>query len=456
MNKRKVLVIGLDAAPPALVFDKFKERLPNLNMMLKNGLFGPLRSTEPPISIPAWLAMFTGKGPEQLGVYGFRHRKGFSYTEFEIVNSYSCKEKTVWDIAQDSGKKVCIIGVPPSYPPKAVNGHLISCFMTPDTNCDYTYPASLKKKIQDLVGEYMLDVVFRTEERERLREQLFEMTEKRFKVIKYLLEEKPWDLFIFVEIGLDRVQHAFWKYWDKQHHLYQEGNKYESVISDYYKYLDDEIGDLLNIVGKDTIVLVVSDHGVKRMKGAFCINEWLSQEGYLKINRLPDKSTPLETADISWTESIAWGWGGYPARIFLNLKGREKQGLIEPADFEGKRDEIAEKIKAVKSPNGEKMETEVFFSKDIYDSAQPDITIYLDNLNFRSAGTLGHHGLFLGENDTGPDDAVHDKDGIFILLDPVMKQKGKRENLRIVDVAPTILDKLGENIPEDMEGMIIS
>ncbi|MBL7131945.1 MAG: alkaline phosphatase family protein [Candidatus Omnitrophica bacterium] len=456
MNKRKVLVIGLDAAPPELVFGKFKDRLPNINLMLENGLYGRLRSTDPPITIPAWLSMFTGKGPERLGLYGFRHRRGFSYTEFLIANSNSCKEKTVWDIVSDIGKKVCIIGVPPSYPPKAVNGHLVSCFITPDTNCNYTYPASLKKEIEDLVGEYMVDVVFRTEERDRLREQLFEMTQKRFKVIKYLLREKPWELFIFVEIGVDRVQHAFWKYWDKEHHLYQEGNKYESVIFDYYKYLDDEIGDLLNIVGKDTVVLVVSDHGVKRMKGAFCINEWLTQEGYLKINRFPDKVMPLDKADVDWPKSTAWGWGGYPARIFLNLRGREKEGLIEPANFAGKRDEIAEKIKAVRAPNGEKMETEVLFSKDIYDSAQADMVIYLDNLNFRSAGTVGHHSLFLKENDTGPDDAVHAKDGIFILFDPMSKQRGERRNLKIVDVAPTILDRLGKEIPEDMEGKVIS
>lgn len=456
MNKRKVLVIGLDSAPPQLVFDKFRDRLPNLRMMIENGVYGALRSCDPPITIPAWLSMFTSKGPDQLRLHGLRHRKDFSYTEFWIANSYSYKEKTVWDIVKDSGKQVCIVGVPPTYPPRPVNGCLISCFITPDTNRDYTYPASLKKEIQGLVGEYMVDVVYRTEERERLREQLFEMTEKRFRVIKYLLKEKPWDLFIFVEIGVDRVHHAFWKFWDKQHHLYEQGNKFENVIFDYYKYLDDEIGNLLNIISKDTAVLVVSDHGSKRMKGAFCINEWLHQEGYLKINRFPDRATPLEETEVDWANTSAWGWGGYPTRIFLNLKGREKDGLIKRSDYENKRDEIAEKIKAVKSPNGEEMETEVLFSEDIYDSTRPDLTVYLDNLNFRSAGSIGHHSLFLRENDTGPDDAVHDKDGIFILFDPVSKQKGERKNLKIVDVAPTILSKMGEPIPSDMQGKIVT
>ena len=455
MERRKVLVIGLDAAPPELVFDKFKHQLPNLTMMLENGLYGRLRSSDPPITIPAWLSMFTGKRPERLGLYGFRHRKDFSYTEFWIADSYSCKEKTVWDIASEKGMKACTVGIPPSYPPKTINGCLISCFITPDTDHEYTYPSSLKREIENLVGEYMVDVAFRTEAREKLREQIFAMTQKRFKVIKYLLQEKPWDLFMFVEIGVDRIQHAFWKYWDKGHRLYQEGNKFENTILDYYKYLDEEIGHLLNIIGKDAAVLVVSDHGAKRMKGAFCINEWLYQQGYLKINRFPDKATPLESTDIDWAKSIAWGWGGYHARIFLNLKGREKTGVVEAKDFEKIRNEIAEKVKAVSTPDGEKMQTEVLFSKDIYDSAQPDMSIYLDNLNFRSAGTIGHHKLFLSENDTGPDDAVHDKDGIFILFDPIAKQKGRLENLNIVDVAPTILHKLGENIPSDMEGKTI-
>ena len=94
---------------------------------------------------------------------------------------------------------------------------------------------------------------------------------------------KPWDLFMFVEIGVDRIHHAFWKYMDPDHHLYEPGNPYENTILDYYKHLDRKIGELLSSAGEDTVVLVVSDHGAKRMKGAFCVNEWLIEQGDLVV-----------------------------------------------------------------------------------------------------------------------------------------------------------------------------
>ncbi|MFC1698967.1 hypothetical protein ACFL1I_03275, partial [Candidatus Omnitrophota bacterium] len=147
--------------------------------------------------------------------------------------------------------------------------------------------------------------------------------------------------------------------------------------------------------------------------------------------------------------------GGYPGRIFLNVRGRERDGLISRQDYEIKRDELAEKIKAIRTPEGEPMQTEIYFTKDSNDSNQADLTVYFDNLNFRSAGTVGHNSLFLRENDTGPDDAVHAKEGIFILFDPGSRQKGQRENLRIFDVAPTILNKMGVQIPEGIQGKVI-
>ena len=81
----------------------------------------------------------------------------------------------------------------------------------------------------------------------------------------------------------------------------------------------------------------------------------------------------------------------------------------------------------------------------------PDLIVYLDDLYWRSAGTIGHGTLYLPENDLGPDDAVHDYDGIFILYDPE-KEIGERIDLSIYDVAPTILNVMGLPIPSSMEG----
>ena len=451
----KVLVIGLDCASPELVFDKFKDRLPNLTNLRETGIHGNLKSCIPAITIPAWMVMMTGKTPGKLGLYGFRHRKGYSYNDMWIANSQRITEKAVWDILKEDDKQSCLVGVPPSYPPFQVNGNLVSCFITPGGEKQYTHPPELKAEIENLVGEYIFDVVFRTEERDEILSQLYEMTRRRFEVIKYLLKNKQWDLFMFVEIGVDRMHHAFWKFFDKEHHLYQSGNKYENAIPDYYRFLDDRIGEILPLVDNDTAVLVVSDHGVKSMKGAFCINEWLLKQGHLALKSKPTSKISFDDVDVDWSKTRAWGWGGYYARIFLNVEGREPQGIIKPDDYEAERDKLIEELKNVTGPNGEKWQTKVFKPDEIFDEYNgdwPDLMVYFDDLYWRAAGTMGYDTLYLPENDTGPDDAVHAENGMFIVHNPQKNYGGVNVDANITDIAPTILSIMGMPIPNDMKG----
>jgi predicted AlkP superfamily phosphohydrolase/phosphomutase len=453
----KVIVIGLDCAPPRLVFNELLDQLPNLNFLIENGISAPMRSSDPPITIPAWMIMSSGCDAGFLGAYGFRHRKDNSYKDIWIANANKIKMQKVWDILGDFGIKSCLIGIPPTYPIKRIEGWMISGFITPDITKKYTHPPDLKLEINSLVKDYMFDVVFRTDKKDQLRKDLLEMTKKRHKVIKYLLKEKPWDFFMFVEIGLDRLQHAFWKYFD-EHHIRHEPGKYSEVIPEYYKLLDKQIGEILQIIDKDTKVLVVSDHGAKAMTGCFCINEWLIKENYLVLNKYPDKMTSLDDCDVDWSKTKAWGWGGYYARIFFNIKGREENGVIDPKDLDKEKKILIEKIKNIKDPSGKTMNNTIYEPKDLYKMVKgdpPDLMVYFEDLYWRSAGTLGHNKLYLDENDTGPDDAVHDFDGILILYDPKNKNKKKIERVSILDVAPTILNIFGIDIPGYMRGEVI-
>lgn len=458
MGGKRVLVIGLDAAPPELLFNLFIDDLPNLKKLLQHGIHARLKSSHPPITIPAWLVMVTSKSMGKLGLYGFRHRKPGTYNDIWLANSYSVKEKTVWDILGDYEKKVIVVGVPPGYPPRPVNGYLISCFMTPSTKKDYTYPRELRREIENLVGEYMIDVEFRTEEKGEMLKQLHDMTKKRFRVIRYLMKEKTWDFLMLVEIGVDRVQHAFWKFFDEHHHLYQPGNKYENAIKEYYQLIDNEIGKLLKLIDKDTIVIVVSDHGAKRMKGAFCINEWLVKKGYLVLKKNPEKVISLGEAEVDWNKTKAWGWGGYHARIFFNVKSREPQGTIDPEEYEKIRDRLINDLKNIRGPKGEEWNTEVYTPEEIYPDGigdYPDLTVYFDDLFWRSAGTIGYDSPYLPENDKGPDDAVHSHHGVFILFNPKEKQGKRIADINLLDVTPTILKIMGIPVPPDMEGKAV-
>lgn len=448
-----MLVLGLDSAPAEIVFDRRAE-LPVLGELIDNGLFGNLRSSDPPITIPAWMVMCTGKDSGELGLYGFRHRKDYSYRDIWIATSRSIREKAVWDYIGEAGGMSCLVSVPPSYPPRPIAGNLISCFITPGAEKDYTYPQELRQEIEEKFGPYIFDVPFRTDEKDRLLEQVYGMTDKRFEVMGHLIRKKPWDFFMFVEIGVDRVQHAFWKYADPEHHLYVKGNPYESAIMDYYKHLDRKLGELLSDIGEDTMVLVVSDHGAKRMKGAFCINEWLIEQGDMVVKKRPDAPISLDNVEVDWSRTKFWGWGGYYARLFLNIEGREPQGVIPPEDYEKEREALIEKLASIRGPNGEEWRTKIIKPQEyfpVHNGDYPDLMVYFDDLFWRSAGTLGHGTMYLLENDTGPDDAVHAQEGIYILYDP-RKRVCSQRNADILDITPTILEAMGLPVPEDMKG----
>ncbi len=461
MTDRKIAIIGLDSVPPELIFKKLLDKLPNIKRMYQRGMHANLETCHPPITVPAWMVMMTGKNPGKLGIYGFRHRKGSSYNDGYLVDSTSVKEETVWEILSKKGKKSIVLGVPPSYPPKAVpNCQKVSCFITPNIYKAFTYPPSLKDEILSVSdGKYMFDVTFRIEDRESIKQELFEMTEKRFDVAEYLLKNKQWDFFMLHEIGFDRLHHAFWKFFDPSHPKYVAGNLYENLDEEYYAMVDARIGRLVEILGDDCITFVLSDHGSKGMRGAFCVNQWLEKEGYLKFKTPPKDVVELDKAEVDWSTTKAWGWGGYYARIFLNVKGRESEGTINRADLEAQKKILTHKLIAIVDDKGMKMKNFVFEPEELYGVAvgdKPDLMVYFGDLDWRSAGTVGHDSLYLFENDVGPDDSVHSMNGIFLMFDPKKDLRGKTlEGLHVEDITPTLLRLYDSEIPDGIDGHVI-
>ncbi len=458
MGKR-VLIVGLDCAPPQLVFDRWRGDLKNLGYLMRGGIYGELESTIPPITVPAWTSMMTGKSPGTLGLYGFRNRANYSYDAMVFANSQYVKDERVWDILSRARKRSIVIGVPQTYPPKPLNGCLITSFLTPDTRCQYTYPPELGQEVEALVGEYMLDVDdFRTDEKDHLLGQIYKMTERRFRVTKHLMTTQPWDFFIVVEIGLDRIHHGFWKFFDEGHRKYQPGSKYEGAVKDYYLSLDRQVGELLSLVGKDTAVMVVSDHGAKGMRGGICINEWLMERGYLRLKEKPTRMVPFSEVKIDWDRTTAWGEGGYYCRLFLNVKGREPKGTIERSRYDEVRNRLKRELEGLTDDEGNHMGTRVFKPEEIYpvvNGIAPDLIVYFGDLRWRSVGSVGIGSIHTFENDTGPDEANHSQHGIFIMKAAEMEARGKVSGLHVMDVAPTVLHCLGLRVPEDMEGKVI-
>jgi predicted AlkP superfamily phosphohydrolase/phosphomutase len=401
--------------------------------------------------------MATSQDPGSLGVYGFRNRSDYSYNGLSIVNSRAIQDLAIWDQVAREGKRANIIGVPPSYPPRKVNGICVGCFMTPDPGRDnYTHPPEVKNEIASLTGEYPVDVKgFRTENKDWLRDEVYEMSRKHFEVVRHYLRNSEWDYFHFVEIGLDRLQHGFWKFHDPEHVLYEKGNPYESVIRDYYLYLDDEIGQLFEALDDETAILVLSDHGAQRLDGGFCINEWLVKEGLLVLNEYPKEITPFSKLDVNWDKTRVWSEGGYYARVFFNVKGREPNGLIEKGDYEKLRDELKASLEATLDDKGEPLGTLVFKPDEIYKTVRnvaPDLIAHFGQLYWRSIGGVGYDAIHVQENDTGPDDCNHSQFGSFILAAANNPVQGEVEGAHILDLAPTLLELGGYDVPGSMQG----
>ncbi len=457
MNRTRLLVIGLDCAAPELLFRRYAHRLPNLNRLREEGWWGEVRSCIPPITVPAWMVMFSGKEPGELGAYGFRSRIPGSYNGTRVVDSRSLRPPAIWDLVMAEGGRCCLFAVPPSYPPYPVRGDLVSCFLTPGTDRPFTHPRGLSVELEEQSLVYIPDVEFRVEDKERLLAELREMTLGHLEIAAYLARSREWDLFVMVEIGLDRAQHALWRYQDPTHHLYEPGSPLASALEDYYALLDRGIGEILEACGEDTAVAVVSDHGAKGMKGAFCINQWLAERGYLCLKGDPKPGTRMEEAEVDWSRTLAWAWGGYYARVFLNLKGREPEGLIPPERYGKELDRLAGELSEIGGPEGERWKNLVVRPEEVYSRVEgdaSDLMVFLDDLSWRAAGTLGHPTLYLRENDTGPDDAVHDWNGVGILYHPHMDMRERvRRHLAAEGTAPEIRDLYAAFL--DMMGLAV-
>lgn len=450
----RVAVIGWDCAPPALVFDRWRAELPHLQALAARGWWGELRSCHPPITVPAWAVMTTGKDPGELGLYGFRNRRDHGYGAYAIASSVSIREDAVWDVAGRHGKRSIVLGVPPSYPPRAIEGVMVSCFLTPSTADCFTYPAELGEEVHRVAGGYVFDVEdFRAAAPEDLLARITQKTRKHFRVAKHLLRTKPWDLFMMVEMGPDRIHHGLWRFIDPAHPRYEPDGPFERAVRRYYVDLDAELGEILDLVGAETTVLVVSDHGAKKIEGTVRFNDWLISRGHLRLQQQPAEVVPFSPAMVDWSGTRAWGDGGYYGRVFLNVKDREPGGCVDPGDYERVRDDLVAEIEAME------MGAVAHRPEDLYRVVRgvaPDLLVYFGDLKWRSLGSVGWAAVSAAD-ETGADGANHDWNGIFVLRPGGGETGGGcLQDLSLMDVAPTILAALGLPVPTDLRGRAVA
>jgi predicted AlkP superfamily phosphohydrolase/phosphomutase len=446
-RNERVLLIGLDCAEPSLVFEAFRSDLPNLQRLARSGLWGRIESCHPPIAVPAWSCMMSGRDPGELGIYGLANRVRRTYDPPAIATSLDVSEKRIWQLLSADGRRCAVVGIPGTEPPSPVNGIMVSSLLAPSNGAARTYPAELRQEIDRIAGGSLHEAGEpRTEDGRRLLSDIRTATERRFRVARHLLARESWDLFALVEMGTDRIHHRFWRFFDREHRRYEPGSPYQSAIHDYYVALDAEIGRLVDAAG-DMSVLVVSNHGAQAMEGGVRINQWLREEGYLHLIRDPDGAEKLDLSNVDWPCTQAWADGGSHGRIYLNMTGREPRGGVPPSRFDSVREEIARKLEAMEDHFGRPMGTRVLRPEAIYRSVRniaPDLLVEFGDLAWRAVDTVGGEGVLTFEGDTGLEDANHSRAGILIYHGPDVPAAAhgrEVDGLSIYDVAPTLLEK---------------
>jgi predicted AlkP superfamily phosphohydrolase/phosphomutase len=477
---KKVLIIGIDSATFDIILPMIEEgKLRHLSSLINCGSRGILKSTIPPVTPPAWVSFMTGKNPGKHGVFDFYVSPSYGYSR-TVWNSKYIKAKTIWKILSEVGRKVGVVNLPMTYPAEKINGFIIPGLQySLNKNGNFSYPPELMEEVEELFGEYRvsygnIESLFGNDLDTFLKEWR-EIFEVRRRTLLHLIENKKWDVFMAVFYSIDAIQHHFWKFFDKEHHLYNPAlsEKYKDIIPEFYEKIDSVIGELLARIDKYTIVIVLSDHGAGPEKEAFYINNWLHENGFLafkkrvsiplnKIKTLGKVIDPREGLDIpffiNWKETRAYAGNHTEQGIYINLKGREQLGIVKPGnEYEEIRNSIIKKLKKLRDPEtGNALEMKIYKKEEVYHGPYlndaPDLFVEIKGLECLVQKEIYHKSFFGIPNKTS---GTHRKNGILILKGKYIKENCYIKNANIVDIAPTILYSLGIPVPEDMDGRVL-
>jgi len=503
VKSKKVLMIGLDGAPWELMKLWIeKDALPNITKLAKKGVIAPLTSVLPLSSAPSWSSIVTGKNPGKHGIFEFMYRRKDSY-DLSPVNSTFRDGKALWDILGEYDKKVCVMNVPFTYPPKKLNGFMITGMMTPPEVEDFTYPLSLKDEIDKAVNGYEIDIrkIYIDGREKNFLKDLSEVTEKRALTASYMMNKYEWDYFTVVFTGTDRIQHFFWKFMDQKHPSYdaEKALNYKNVILEYYQRIDDFIGNLLRSTDRETTTILLSDHGMSSMHKRIHLNNLLIELGFLKLKKgilssskqlfykmglsplnifnivtkfnlaTKFKQTTakiggilktffLSLEDVDWSLSTAYSTMGI-GQIYLNLEGREPEGIVTSKQYEREREKIIEALRQYTDPSSNKKIFKHVFSRDeIYEGPYmeraPDIVVLPNHpyglftrYSFGSGSIFDNSVLVSG---------THRMRGFLLLSGPEFQNGYELKYANIMDIAPTVLYAFKIPIPKDMDGQVLT
>ncbi|HEV2119468.1 MAG TPA: alkaline phosphatase family protein [Candidatus Bathyarchaeia archaeon] len=493
----KALVIGVDSASPVLI-QKWMDELPNLRAIFDSGAHGVLKSIVPPESVPAWQCFATGKNPAKIGVYGFTYIGRDRQLKFgKTTPELGC----FWDICSQRGMKVGVFNVPGTYPPYPVNGFMVSGFPVPPHGV-WSYPDDLMKRLDSSVSGYEIDVPLTKPTSMKGGEKTYllqvqKLHDKTLQAAKQLIEWYEPDVFTMTFQAIDQVHHDFWKYMDNQ------DSPYANVLRDWYIKMDAAIGELRELSGPLTNVLVLSDHGSAPVSSALFINKYLESNGlltvkgpvkrkgenYVKLRNwvlktLPPsaiatiyKMTPefigyrfTESAaiertlqslvdNIDWDKTLAFSTGGHQAHIYVTYDLVDK---LKGGEGSQTKTSVVEKLCNLMSEltdpkSGEKISPIFHFKEDTFkgpfQNEAPDLCVelYTKNEKVQVNPRLGAKQLWSSSPHFS---SIHTREGFYGITGLNIRH-GVKLDANLLDLAPTLLRLLNVETEADFDGRVL-
>lgn len=484
INKKiPLLVLGLDSLPPDLTQKMARNgTMPFLHELITKGSFGPLKSVIPANTGAAWNSAWTGLKPDKHGYFGFYHYD-FKDDTIHISTSDRLKAPTFWEILNSYGLKTLVINSPMQFPATSLNGIMVSGFMTPSLDSPCVYPEDFRREIAREIPDYVFDVRWNKDKDdlaafEQNIQAVVSAFEQRVRVSKLAAARSDWDVLTVVFKSVDNMLHYTWEYLDEPH-KYPERHK---LTLRALKVLDDCCRELALMAGyPDVNILICSDHGHGPVKGHLFVNRLLAEWSLLRPqNRIrrswskflnscrkrlgAERKKKKPSAHIGHRFNIQW----HKSRavmigsgvIYLNVKGRQPEGLVEPSQYQSLRESIAERLRSLQDPaTSSPMILTVECPPQAGPEPVPEGQVVVPDILFepadgvvlRSTTTKGpywHKGY--------PDNlrGCHRMDGIVLAAGPAFARNQLVEG-KLYDIAPTILAACGISMPNGLDGKII-
>lgn len=504
----RLLIIGLDGA----TFDVLRPvmnagYMPNLATLTEKGCAAVLRSTVPPVTPVAWTTFMTGKNPGKHGIFDFRlfDRETRSDT---FANASHIRSATIWQILSAMGLSVGVLNLPMTFPPQEVNGFVVSGFDTPSTDSAFTYPATLRNELlqrfphYDFIPSWGQDAHLSLEKFRSFTQAINDAFTLRTQAALYLIERFRPDVFMIQYQDLDVFQHKAWGYLTPPTPEKDGASPQRLLSLNCLNKLDENIGRLLgHEYYENANVLVVSDHGFGPTYGFIHANNFLEAWGYLKRKSSADTEQSsgyfdalrnrLRTSSLAPIRSLyqqlgrwRWRWrqrAKHKPTWLENVRTTavehdlpiiweqskavvgmaEIYGLVQVFGDEDERTALCEELKRrfmeLSDPqSGKPLFADVLEASSVYrgpHAAQVDLVLVPDDgwtvlrrfaekepIVREPTGLLG----------------THRPTGILIAAGPDFRADSPLTEANLCDVAPTIVHLLGGDVPEDMDGRVLT